>query len=114
MLLLLHCICLLLAQSGVQLLRTDMSGFGGLCCKSLFALVIKIFPGCRRDFRVKIWGTSSPDEKLTDDLGPPSLPGPRHRLAGRSRRSPRCRSNAHGSPICQEPCSQLAPKSWTP
>src|SRR5262245_39783877 len=40
-----------------------------LCCKSLFALVIKIFPGGRRDFRVKIWRTSSPDEKLTDDLG---------------------------------------------
>jgi hypothetical protein len=40
-----------------------------LCCKSLFALVIKIFPGCRRDFRVKMWGTSSPDDKLTGDLG---------------------------------------------
>jgi hypothetical protein len=26
-------------------------------------------PGCRRDFRVKMWGTSSPDDKLTDDLG---------------------------------------------
>jgi hypothetical protein len=39
------------------------------CCKSLFALVIKIFPGCRRDFRVKMWGTSSPDDKLTGDLG---------------------------------------------
>jgi hypothetical protein len=42
---------------------------GRLCCKSLFALVIKIFPGCRRDFRVKMWGTSSPDDKLTGDLG---------------------------------------------
>ena len=40
-----------------------------LCCKSLFALVIEIFPGCRRDFRVKMWGTSSPDDKLTGDLG---------------------------------------------
>jgi hypothetical protein len=38
------------------------------CCKSLFALVIKNSPGCRRDFRVKMWGTSSPDDKLTGDL----------------------------------------------
>src|SRR6266511_3253602 len=38
-------------------------------CKSLFALVIKNSPGCRRDFRVKMWGTSSPDDKLTGDLG---------------------------------------------
>jgi len=40
-----------------------------LCCKSLFALVIKNSPGCRRDFRVKMWGTSSPTDKLTGDLG---------------------------------------------
>jgi hypothetical protein len=45
------------------------SGYGRYCCKSLFALVIKNSPGCRRDFRVKIWGTSSPDDKLTGDLG---------------------------------------------
>jgi hypothetical protein len=38
------------------------------CCKSLFAQVIKNFPGCRRDFRVKMWGTSSPDDKLTGGL----------------------------------------------
>jgi hypothetical protein len=25
--------------------------YGRLCCKSLFALVIKIFPGCRRDVK---------------------------------------------------------------
>src|SRR2546430_769730 len=37
------------------------------CCKSLFAPVIKNSPGCRRDFRVKMWGTSSPDDKLTGD-----------------------------------------------
>src|SRR5262249_25826028 len=42
---------------------------GRYCCKSLFALVITIPPGCRRDFRVKMWGTSSPDDKLTGDLG---------------------------------------------
>jgi hypothetical protein len=34
-----------------------------------FALVTKNSPGRRRDFRVKIWGTSSPDDKLTGDLG---------------------------------------------
>jgi hypothetical protein len=27
---------------------------GRFCCKSLFALVIKIFFGCTRDFRVKL------------------------------------------------------------
>src|SRR6266478_1703569 len=46
-----------------------MSPLGRYCCKSLFALVIKNSPGCRRDFRVKMWGTSSPDDKLTGDLG---------------------------------------------
>jgi hypothetical protein len=39
------------------------------CCKSLFALVIKNSPGRRRGFRVKMWGTSLPDDKLTGDLG---------------------------------------------
>ena len=38
-------------------------------CKSLFALVIKISFGCTRDFRVKMWGTSSPEDKLAGDLG---------------------------------------------
>jgi hypothetical protein len=31
--------------------------------------VIKISFGCTRDFRVKIWGTSLPEEKLAGDLG---------------------------------------------
>ena len=31
--------------------------------------MIKYSAGRRRDFRVKMWGTSSPDEKLTGDLG---------------------------------------------
>ena len=39
------------------------------CCKSLFALVIKNSPGCRRDFRVKMWGTLSANDKLAGDLG---------------------------------------------
>ena len=46
-----------------------MSACGRFCCKSPFALVIKIYFGCTGDFRVKMWGTSSPDDKLTDDLG---------------------------------------------
>jgi hypothetical protein len=39
------------------------------CCKSLFALVIENSPGFRRDLRVRMWGTSSPTDKLTGDLG---------------------------------------------
>jgi len=39
------------------------------CCKNLFAVVIKNFPRFRRDFHVKMWGTSSSDDKLADDLG---------------------------------------------
>src|SRR6478736_2131099 len=46
-----------------------MSACGRYCCKSLFALVIKISFGCTRDFRVKMWGTRSPEDKLTGDLG---------------------------------------------
>ena len=39
------------------------------CCKSPFALVIKISFGCTRDFRVKMWGISSPEDKLAGELG---------------------------------------------
>ena len=39
------------------------------CCKSLFVLGTKNSPGSGRDFHVKMWGTSSPDDKLTGDLG---------------------------------------------
>jgi hypothetical protein len=46
-----------------------MSGFGRFRCKSLFALVIKISFGCTRDFRVNMWGTSLPEDKLAGDLG---------------------------------------------
>src|SRR6476619_7662726 len=45
------------------------SGPGRSCCKSLFALAIKISFGCTRDFRVKMWGTSSFEDNLTGDLG---------------------------------------------
>src|SRR5262249_62073122 len=44
------------------------SGFGRYCCKTLFALLIKNSPGYRRDFRVIMWGTSCPDDKLVSDL----------------------------------------------
>src|SRR5256884_9994968 len=47
--------------------RVAKSALCRYCCKSLFALLIKNSPGCRRDFRVKMWGTSSPDDKLTGD-----------------------------------------------
>ena len=39
------------------------------CCKSLFALVIKISFGRTRDFRVNMWGTSLPEDKFAGDLG---------------------------------------------
>jgi len=37
--------------------------------KVLFALAIKNSFGRRRDFRVKMWGTSSPEDKLAGDFG---------------------------------------------
>jgi hypothetical protein len=46
-----------------------MSVCGRFCCKSLFALVIKISFGCTREFRVNMWGTSLPEDKLAGDLG---------------------------------------------
>jgi hypothetical protein len=39
------------------------------CCKSLFALAIKNSFGRRRDFGVKMWGTSSPEDKPAGYLG---------------------------------------------
>ena len=42
---------------------------GRFCCKSLFALAITISFGCTRDFRVNMWGTSLPEDKLAGDLG---------------------------------------------
>src|SRR5262249_23773550 len=43
-------------------------GFWQILLQKSFPLVTKNSPGCRRDFRVKMWGTSSPDDKLTGDL----------------------------------------------
>jgi hypothetical protein len=48
--------------------RTSLALECRFCCKSHFALVIKNSFGRRRDFRVKMWGTSSPEDKLTGDL----------------------------------------------
>jgi hypothetical protein len=38
------------------------------CCKSLFAPLTANFSSCRCGFRVNMWGTSSPGDKLTGDL----------------------------------------------
>jgi hypothetical protein len=38
------------------------------CCKSRFALVVGNSAGGRCDFRVKMWGASSPHVKLTGNL----------------------------------------------
>src|SRR3954470_5312550 len=48
---------------------TRLSASGRLCCKSLFAPLIANFSSCRRGFRVNMWGTSSPGDKLTGDFG---------------------------------------------
>jgi hypothetical protein len=58
----------LVSERNLECRQWRMSANGRYCCKSLFALLIKNSPGCRRDFRVKMWGTSSPDDKLTGDL----------------------------------------------
>ena len=41
-----------------------LSASGGFCCKSPFALVIKICFGFTRDFRAEMSGTSSPEDTL--------------------------------------------------
>src|SRR5215813_10346465 len=46
-----------------------MSLVGRFCCKSLFALAIKISFGCTDDFHVNMWGTSLSEEKLAGDPG---------------------------------------------
>ena len=49
-------------------LRMSKSALGRYCCKTLFALLIKNSPGYRRDFLVKMWVTSSPDDKRVSNL----------------------------------------------
>src|SRR4029077_5398877 len=54
---------------GASLLHLLTTAIGRFCCKSLFVLAMKITFGCTREFRVKMWGTSSPEDKLAGDLG---------------------------------------------
>ena len=56
------------ATFAFTLLHLLTSGPGRYCCKSLFALLIENSKGYRRDVRVNVWGTSSPDDKLVSDL----------------------------------------------
>src|SRR5262249_27608347 len=51
------------------LLRLLTAAFGRLCCKSRFALVVKISAGRGFGFRVRMWGTSSLHVKRTGDFG---------------------------------------------
>src|SRR5271169_1206130 len=45
-----------------------MFAMGRFCCKSLLASLVANFPSRRRDFRINMLGTSSPDETLTGDF----------------------------------------------
>jgi hypothetical protein len=45
------------------------SAAGGLIWKKSFCTGDQTSLGRRRDFRVKMWGSSSPDDKLTGNLG---------------------------------------------
>ena len=49
--------------------RLGLRRYVQILLQKSFALVIKISFGCTRDFRVKMWGTSSPEDKLAGDLG---------------------------------------------
>src|SRR5262249_4960911 len=46
-----------------------MSALPPIVLQKSFPPVIKNSPGFKRDFRVKMWGTSSPDDKLAGDFG---------------------------------------------
>src|SRR5262245_55153681 len=56
------------ANSGHPAVSAVRSALCRFCCKSLFAPPIKNSKGYRRDIRVKMWGASSPDDKLVSDL----------------------------------------------
>jgi hypothetical protein len=51
------------------LLRCMSPQLADFVAEVFFALVIKISFGCIRDFRVNVWATSLPDDKLAGDLG---------------------------------------------
>src|SRR5262245_61309109 len=59
---------LLLLDDPTLMAHLGMSRPCRYCCKSLCALLIKNSKGYRRDVRVNMWGTSSPDDKLLSDL----------------------------------------------
>jgi hypothetical protein len=42
--------------------------FGPIVLQKSFYPLFKNFPGCRRGFRVNMWGTSSHDDELTGNL----------------------------------------------
>ena len=52
-----------------SLRSSEMTLSARFCCKSLFALAIKISFGRTGDFHVNMWGTSSSEEKLAGDPG---------------------------------------------
>src|SRR5262249_44213772 len=60
--------CPLFATKRTHDKEQDKVSFVPILLQKSFPLVTKNSPGCRRDFRVKMWGTSSPDDKLTGDL----------------------------------------------
>src|SRR5215831_4653515 len=55
--------------TGDEKIATIMSGYGRLCCKSRFVLVMKNSAGRTFSFRVRMRGTSSPRVKRTGDFG---------------------------------------------
>ena len=58
-----------LHRSGSDTHSTPRPLLPRLCCKSLFASLVTKFPSCRRDFRINIWGITSPGDELTGDFG---------------------------------------------
>src|SRR6516165_151450 len=57
------------ARAGAQQHQAKSLLMEEMCRKTLFAPVMKNSAGCRRQFRVKMWGTSLRDDKLTGGLG---------------------------------------------
>src|SRR5262249_16655451 len=57
------------ALSGHSEMSPRLSAFGWIVFQKSFPPLIKNSPGFKRDFGVKMWGTSSPDDKLAGDFG---------------------------------------------
>src|SRR5262245_48954971 len=58
-----------LSVSAAQSMSASLRKRPKCCVAAKRRSVPILLPGCRRDFRVKMWGASSPDDKLTGDLG---------------------------------------------